>query len=72
MSDWLPNDPNKGVSLSELLKKHGGNFKTVVEKKDWFDPAAKPRKKKSEANFEPEDIKGDIDGNISIQEQKNG
>jgi len=53
MSDWLPNDPNKGVPISELMKKHGG-FKTIVEKKDWFDDTAKPRKKKNESDFDPD------------------
>lgn len=61
---YLPEDPNKGVPLSELLKKHGG-FTAVVEKKDWFDDSAKPKKKAPpESEFVPdpniEDGNGDV------------
>lgn len=59
-------DPNKGVPISELLKKHGGKFKTVVEKKDWFDDSAKPKRKKSESEFEPDPNIKDGDGNLSV------
>lgn len=51
---WLPNDPNKGIPISELIKR--GEFKTVVENTQWFDEHAKPRKKEDpeQVNFEPE------------------
>lgn len=52
---YLPEDPNRGVPLSDLMRKHGG-FTAVVEKKDWFDESAKPKnKKKPESEFEPDD-----------------
>lgn len=51
MADFI-NDPNKGVPIATLLKKHGG-FTAVVEKTDWFDPESKPRKKKSDVTFDP-------------------
>lgn len=60
--EYLPNDPNKGVPLSELLKKHGG-FTAVVEKSDWFDEKAKPRKKPTpESEFTPDPTIEDQDG----------
>lgn len=62
--DYLPNDPNKGVPISELLKRHGGDFSAVVENKKWFDDSAKPKKKPlPESEFEPDpDIKDAEDG----------
>lgn len=54
MSEYLPNDPNKGVPIKDLLKKHGG-FTAVVEKQDWFDEKAKPKKKSvPESEFVPD------------------
>ena len=32
-------------TLAELVKKHGPDFKKVVEKAEWFDESAKPKKK---------------------------
>ena len=50
-----PNDPHRGVPLAELIKSHGPNFKAQVDKRDWFDERAKPRKKKVEEHqFEPD------------------
>lgn len=60
-------DSNKDIPLSELLKKHGG-FTQVVEKSDWFDPEAKPRKNKSDATFEPKEIPEEKDGDVSLPE----
>jgi hypothetical protein len=52
---YHPEDPNKNIPLSELIKKHGAEFKSVVEKKQWFDEKAKPRKKiVPESSFEPD------------------
>jgi hypothetical protein len=55
MSDYHPDDPNKGIPIKELLK----TKKFVeVEKQDWFDPTAKPKNSKVspaiDPNFEPD------------------
>lgn len=56
--------PEPTASLADLIKKHG-KFTKVVEKTDWFDPEAKPRKKKAESDFHPDpDVKDADDGNI--------
>src|SRR4051812_30686679 len=53
-NDYHPDDPNKGVPLNELLKKHG-DFTAVVDKTNWFDESAKPKKKPlAESEFEPD------------------
>lgn len=42
-STELPNDPNKGIPIRELLARHGGKFTRVVEKTVWLDETAKPK-----------------------------
>lgn len=64
---YLPDDPNKDVPLRDLLKKHGG-FTAVVEEKEWFDGDAKPRRKPSDSDFEPDPNIKDDDADVSISE----
>lgn len=65
---YLPGDPNKGIPLRDLLKKHGG-FTAVVEKADWFDEKAKPKRKPSEANFDPDpNIKDSDSADVPVSE----
>lgn len=61
--DYLPNDPNKGVPIAQLIKKHG-TFTAVVEEKVWFDSSAKPKPKKlPDSEFEPDpEVKDEGDG----------
>lgn len=62
--DYLSNDPNKGVPIADLLKKHGG-FTAVIDKKDWFDETAKPKKKSTpESEFEPDPDVKEEDGKV--------
>lgn len=65
MNDYHPKDPNKGISIRELLKKNNGKFRTVVEKHNRFDPTAKPRKPPlPESEFVPDPNVKDEDGNV--------
>lgn len=62
--DYHPDDPNKGIPLGDLMKKHGG-FTAVVDKQDWFDESAKPKKKPlPESEFEPDPKIEEKDGNL--------